>query len=43
MQRLYLGYRDKIKNGVTVWTPAAKGGFDPVAFNKLLNDPPRLQ
>lgn len=43
MQRLYLGYRDKIKNGVTVWTPAVEGAFDPVAFNKLLNDPPRLQ
>ena len=43
MQRLYLGYRDKIKNGVTVWTPRRAGAFDPVAFNKLLNDPPRLQ
>ena len=43
MQRLYLGYRDKIKNGVTIWAPATEGAFDPVAFNKLLNDPPRLQ
>ncbi len=43
MQRLYLGYRDKLKNGVTVWTPQTQADFDPAAFNKQLNHPPRLQ
>lgn len=46
MQQLYLGYRDKIKNGITVWTPlnhqSGNSNFSPSAFNQLLNNPPRL-
>lgn len=43
MQRLYQGYRDKLKNGITIWTPVNGSNFSPFKFNKLLNEPPRLQ
>lgn len=43
MQQLYQGYRDKIKNGVTVWTPVGDASINPSAFNKALYNPPRLQ
>ena len=46
MQRLYQGYRDKIKNGVSVWMLDAASfdadAFSPYRFNKALNTPPRL-
>ncbi|MGM0564454.1 MAG: hypothetical protein ACQES2_08990 [Pseudomonadota bacterium] len=40
MRRLYRGYRTKIKNGITIWTPTEN--IDPHEFNFQLNHPPRV-
>ncbi|EDY85410.1 hypothetical protein GP5015_816 [gamma proteobacterium HTCC5015] len=40
MRRLFRGYRNKIKNGITIWTPTED--IDPDQFNHDLNHPPRV-
>lgn len=42
MRHFYRGYRDKIKNGITVWTPKQDAEVEPHRFNYALNHPPRL-